>query len=125
MPSYLLTRQPAKIVALQEDIQPAQYLLETEVCMIGRAEICQIQIPQETISRIQAVVEYDETRGFVLHDSNSANGTYVNGQRIREPYPLADGDEIGLSKTTALLRFETAAFDQGNSDTTWRKPSPH
>lgn len=115
MQFHLSTRQPAKIVALQEDIQPPQYLLETDVCMIGRADICQIQIPQETISRIQAVIEYDEQRGFVLHDSNSANGTYVNGQRICEPYLLSDGDEIGLSTAATLLRFETASNDRENA----------
>jgi pSer/pThr/pTyr-binding forkhead associated (FHA) protein len=118
MLSPLSVRQPAKIVALQEDIQPTQYLLETDVCMIGRAEICQIRIPQETISRIQAVIEYDEHRGFVLHDSNSANGTYVNGQHIYEPYLLAHGDEIGLSTATALLRFEITSTDQGTPRTT-------
>lgn len=106
MRSLLLPLRPARLVALSENIQPAQFLLETDVCMMGRADTCQIQISQETISRIHAVIEYDPQRGYVLHDSNSANGTYLNGQRLHEPCILKNQDEIGLSTAAALLRFE-------------------
>jgi pSer/pThr/pTyr-binding forkhead associated (FHA) protein len=98
--------RPARIVALQEGIQPVQYQLGSDICVIGRADICQIVIPNKIVSRIQAVVEQDQHGDYVLRDNNSANGTYVNGHRLRESYVLRDRDEIGLGAAAALLRFE-------------------
>ncbi|HXW00767.1 MAG TPA: winged helix-turn-helix domain-containing protein, partial [Anaerolineae bacterium] len=42
---------------------------------------------------------------YLLSDNHSANGTFVNGRRIREPYVLQDEDQIGLSKPAPLLFF--------------------
>jgi pSer/pThr/pTyr-binding forkhead associated (FHA) protein len=108
MQSCLSPHQPARIVALREDIQPARHLLKTAICMIGRAETCQIQVLLATISRIHAVIKYDRHQGYLLYDNHSSNGVYVNGQRIHEPYRLQAGDEIGLSTPTPQLRFEIA-----------------
>ena len=73
--------------------------------MIGRADICQIIIPDKRISRLHAIIER-EGENYILRDSNSVNGTYVNGQRIRMPTVLSHQDEIGFSEEERLLRFE-------------------
>jgi pSer/pThr/pTyr-binding forkhead associated (FHA) protein len=104
------TNRPAKIVALHAEVRPAQYRLESDICVLGRADVCQIVIPNKIVSRIQAVIERDESGNHILRDSNSANGTYVNGQRLRKTHLLKDRDEIGLGGATALLRFEVAAL---------------
>jgi pSer/pThr/pTyr-binding forkhead associated (FHA) protein len=93
-------------VALHQEITPSQFLLEDKLCLIGRSEMCQIVIPNHIVSRLQAVIKPDESGHYMLYDSNSANGTFVNGQRIQVPYALQDQDEIGLGAVTALLRFE-------------------
>jgi hypothetical protein len=45
---------------------------------------------------------------FVLYDTNSTSGTFVNGYRIHEAHLLKNRDLSGLSAATAVLRFEDA-----------------
>jgi pSer/pThr/pTyr-binding forkhead associated (FHA) protein len=108
--SHTPVNHVAKLVALQAGVQPAQYRLGADICVIGRADVCQIVVPHKIVSRIQAIVERDESGDYVLRDNHSANGTYVNGRRICEHHVLRDRDEIGLGAATPLLRFEATAL---------------
>jgi hypothetical protein len=58
---------------------------------------CQAQ-PTLRLSGCQALICYQHGR-FVISDQNSANGTVVNGNRLKpdEPCPLADGDKLSLA----------------------------
>jgi DNA-binding response OmpR family regulator len=67
--------------------------------------MCHIVVSLNTVSRLHAKIERDGPR-YVLSDANSANGTFVNGRRIREPHLLEDDDRVGLGTETALLHFE-------------------
>ena len=63
-----------------------------------------------TVSRVHAVLEYNETKGFSITDKGSANGTSLNGQRLsaNAPEPVRDGDEVilgDLAKKGIKLRF--------------------
>jgi hypothetical protein len=60
---------------------------------IGRSRESDIVLEDEAVSRVHAVVTCDEDGRYRIHDQNSANGTYVNGERITE-YVIEDGDEI-------------------------------
>lgn len=100
-----MSTHPPRIVALHEDVQPTTYLIETDVCTIGRSPMCHIVVSRNTVSRLHAKIERDGPR-YVLSDANSANGTFVNGRRIREPHLLEDKDRVGLSTEIAFLRFE-------------------
>jgi pSer/pThr/pTyr-binding forkhead associated (FHA) protein len=60
---------------------------------IGRSSESDIALEDEAVSRVHAVVLRDEDGTYRICDRNSANGTYVNSQRISE-YVLEDGDEI-------------------------------
>jgi pSer/pThr/pTyr-binding forkhead associated (FHA) protein len=84
--------QLAKLIALREDIKPVEKIIESDVCTIGRSPTCQVVIPDKIVSRLHARIELDEGRRYILHDTNSANGTFINGQRIRDPHLLRDGD---------------------------------
>lgn len=97
--------EPPTLLALYEGIQPAEYTIVSDICTIGRSSMCQIVIPLNTVSRLHAKIEQDGPR-YVLYDTNSANGTFVNSLRIREPHLLEDQDVIGLSTFMTLLRFE-------------------
>jgi pSer/pThr/pTyr-binding forkhead associated (FHA) protein len=92
--------------------------------LIGRAEGCDVRFPSDrehlTIARFHCLLEVEPT-GVWLWDFNNANGTCVNGQRIRpgeRPPPAAreadlpgcalkDGDEVRLGD--AVLRVQIAA----------------
>jgi pSer/pThr/pTyr-binding forkhead associated (FHA) protein len=97
--------QFAKIFSLQENTHPPEFVLEADVCAIGRSVTCDIVIAErQTVSRLHAKIEREGPR-YVLRDANSANGTFINGSRIHEPHLLGDDDAIGLGTPTALLRF--------------------
>lgn len=64
---------------------------------LGRAQDCDIVLPERQISRYHARIEQDDS-GYLLRDLGSKNGTYVNGEAVRgQPYRLRDGDEIELA----------------------------
>jgi hypothetical protein len=94
----------ARFLGLHEDVQPAEYTLEIDVCTIGRSPACQIIVARNTVSRLHVKIEREGHR-YILRDAGSANGTYINSHRIHEPYLLKHRDLIGLGETTAVLRF--------------------
>lgn len=68
---------------------------------IGRAPNCELPLEQPRASRHHAEL-FGEGGRFTLIDAGSANGTFVNGQRIQR-CALVLGDEITIG--TATLRF--------------------
>jgi hypothetical protein len=91
----------------EEVIQPAKFYLVNDVSTLGRSPQCDIVVESKAVSRLHAKVERDGLR-YLLYDTHSANGTFVNGRRLREPYVLQDNDQIGLSKPAPLLFFVDA-----------------
>ncbi len=70
--------------------------------MIGRRQ-GQVRLADPTVSDPHAKVTLEDGH-FVLWDFGSANGTYVNGRRIREATPLKEGDEIRFGNTVVVLK---------------------
>lgn len=101
---------PSMLMALpgkEEVIQPAKFYLMNDVSTIGRSSQCDIVVESKAVSRLHAKIERDGLR-YLLYDVHSANGTFVNGRRLREPHVLQDEDQIGLSKPSPLLLFVDA-----------------
>jgi pSer/pThr/pTyr-binding forkhead associated (FHA) protein len=94
----------ARLIQLEAG-QPASYLLEVEICTIGRSPLCQLFIPHPIVSRLHAKVERYGSQ-YLLSDVGSANGTFLNGRRLDKPHLLLDGDLIGLGSAAPILRFE-------------------
>ncbi len=61
---------------------------------IGRAEDCLIQSRSSRVSRRHAVVRVSADGQAVVEDQTSRNGTFVDGQRIHQPWPLRDNDLV-------------------------------
>ncbi|MEP7291706.1 MAG: FHA domain-containing protein [Chloroflexota bacterium] len=91
-------------------------LPEGGTASIGRLESNNICIKEQHVSRQHATIEYRDGV-FVITDLGSANGVYVNDQRLSEPYPLLAGDTIRLY--VPLLRFE--ALDEKRQRTATEK----
>jgi diguanylate cyclase (GGDEF)-like protein len=70
---------------------------------IGRSAKCDLFIDQESISRHHARISYEGT-GYVIHDLNSTNGTFVNDAQVKESR-LRDGDQIQIGRS--ILKFMT------------------
>jgi pSer/pThr/pTyr-binding forkhead associated (FHA) protein len=62
---------------------------------IGRAGDNDIVITSKRVSREHACIR-KEGRKWMLADCNSANGTFLNGDRVLAPVELRDGDQISI-----------------------------
>jgi DNA-binding response OmpR family regulator len=91
----------------EEIVQPAKFYLMNDVSTIGRSPQCDVVVESKIVSRLHARVERNGPR-YLLYDNHSANGTFVNGRRLREPHVLQDEDQIGLSRPTPVLFFADA-----------------
>lgn len=81
------------------------------VVRIGRAADCDIRFDgtvDRTVSSHHAEIRFDAQGGYVLVDTNSSNGTLVNGQRVMQQ-PLRQGDVVFVGgQSGPQLRFEVA-----------------
>ncbi|MBC7798543.1 MAG: PrsW family intramembrane metalloprotease [Pyrinomonadaceae bacterium] len=79
---------------------------------IGREEISDLRfdLNERLVSKKHAVIRF-ETDGFYLVDSNSTNGTFVNGIRISR-VKLNSGDivQFGDKGSQALVKIENSDF---------------
>lgn len=81
--------------------------LKPGLTMIGRSSDNGFPLSKDKeASRRHALIVYEASK-FVLQDQNSLNGTFVNDQLIKEPYPLQDGDIILIGVST--LKFQESA----------------
>ena len=69
---------------------------------IGRSNDSGICIPSDEISRHHARLQVVPA-GVVVEDMGSANGTFVNNQRVHAPTLLKGGDELRLDTVRFLL----------------------
>jgi pSer/pThr/pTyr-binding forkhead associated (FHA) protein len=83
------------------------YSLTKNQMQIGRASRNQqwdIDLIDRSVSRPHAeLVQKDNN--WVLTDLNSANGTTVNGEAIKEPRILNDSDIVGFGETILIFRM--------------------
>lgn len=79
-------------------------VLDREVTTLGRSDSCVVAIPTPTVSRLHAHIELQHDR-YMIFDAGSANGTFVNGERITASRRLTTGDEIRLGTADVTLQF--------------------
>jgi pSer/pThr/pTyr-binding forkhead associated (FHA) protein len=79
----------------------ARFLITHEGATIGRSSSSGVFLDDVTVSRAHAVVEKKSTT-FVLRDSGSLNGTYVNNESVSE-ISLKTGDQIQIGKFHLLF----------------------
>jgi pSer/pThr/pTyr-binding forkhead associated (FHA) protein len=84
-------------------------LLEGATASIGRSGDNDICIPERHVSRQHAVIIYRDGV-FMINDLDSANGTFVNDQKIEEAFPLFSGDKIRLY--VPVLNFSAAVTEE-------------
>jgi DNA-binding winged helix-turn-helix (wHTH) protein len=79
--------------------------------VLGREPDAVAWMDSPTVSRRHACIRVS-AEGAVLEDLGSHNGTYVRGERVTEPVPLRDGDEIRLGSVVVTLRIGQAGETQ-------------
>jgi adenylate cyclase len=65
-------------------------------CRIGRHPHNTIALPNESVSRAHAMVQFTDAGACYLYDLDSRNGTFVNGRRVSAPTVLRHGDRITI-----------------------------
>jgi pSer/pThr/pTyr-binding forkhead associated (FHA) protein len=80
-----------------------------EIVRLGKRPTNDLVISHQTLSASHAVVVFRDG-GFWLTDLGSANGTFVNGMKVRfgEPRRLAEGDRVKLGAVALTVRFSSA-----------------
>ncbi len=71
--------------------------------LLGRGPLADLELKDPAVSRRHALVSWAEERCFVS-DLQSGNGTYVNGERVRDPVQLGEGDEVRVGSTCLEFR---------------------
>ena len=81
-----------------------RYDVDKPTVTVGRQRTNNIVIDDPTVSRQHATIKL-EGEQFVLYDLGSANGTFVDGERVREPVPLHDGSIVKFGELEFSLKL--------------------
>ncbi len=87
--------------------EPDNFLIDRDEITIGRAGDSHILLPnQDTLaSRHHALLRHEGDR-YIIYDQRSANGVFVNGQKLvgDTGYELVDGDHISIGNHELIFR---------------------
>lgn len=93
---------------------------------IGRSRSCDIVLPDNTASRDHAVLMRREA-GWLVTDTNSKAGTFVNGTKAAPTLSVMPGDVIAMGSTALMLKRVTESdIKKKNKLMEWNRslPSP-
>jgi len=97
-----------RITSSLHELAGREFALPPRMVRVGRSESADVTIPVQTISRLHASVQPFQGNSYFLSDLDSANGTFVNGVRIKDA-PLRDGDEVRFGDVVFRFCLATAA----------------
>ena len=75
----------------------SRFVLEQDLVTAGRHPESDIFLDDVTVSRRHAEVARSGD-GYVVRDTGSLNGTYLNRERIERDMPLTNGDELQVGR---------------------------
>lgn len=101
-------REAALLLWIEDDEIKGQWTLDQPVTTIGRWHDNDVVVDDRWVSRYHARVLRQGDR-CVVQDLGSKNGTFVNGQRIAERAPLADGDQVQVTPLITLTFVDYAS----------------
>ena len=93
--------EKAMILIARGPNKGSRFLITADGVSIGRSSQSSIFLDDITVSRTHATIVKKE-KSFVLKDSGSLNGTYINNNSIDE-HTLISGDEFQIGKFHLLF----------------------
>ena len=94
-------------LVLVTDRRKAAPLDPAQPLTIGKASANRLCLASlEGVSEHHAVVRFSRSQGWLVCDWQSSDGTFLEGQRVRQCRRLDDGDEIRLGLNGPVLVFE-------------------
>ncbi|HHS14123.1 MAG TPA: FHA domain-containing protein [bacterium] len=94
----------ARLLIIKSDILDEDVVLGDQVLVLGRDEEADVNLDDKRASRKHCEVRSDGSE-FIIRDLGSANGTFVNGQKVSEQ-PLKNGDRIQIGSTVLEFRMD-------------------
>lgn len=70
---------------------------------IGRSNACDVVLEFETVSKFHAVLT-KQKKGWVITDTHSKTGTYVNNKKISEPTVIKNGDVVTFGRVSLAFK---------------------
>ena len=120
------TPPPAARLVLATDRRRVAPLEAAQPLTIGRAAGNRLCLASaQGVSDHHAVVRYSRSQGWVVCDWQSQDGTWLEGQRVRQCRPLDDGDEIRLGRGGPVLVFELVRSPGTSRPESLRSVPPH
>jgi len=101
--THLSQRFAMLLVVQGAEVDLGTQVLCDEPVTIGRDSEIELPLRDGSISRRHCRVEHTSEGAYILKDLGSTNGTRLNGLRVHQPMPLADGDKIFLGST--IVKF--------------------
>src|SRR5262249_55375754 len=81
----------------ESDPQPRIAEFAKDEVSIGRVTGNDLVLPNTTVSSHHARI-YRSNGSWMLADQESTNGTFLNGERVKEPAALSSGDKIAVGE---------------------------
>ena len=102
------SRKPAtaELTVFTPHLSPERHELPRGLVTIGRSEECTIPVRDRYLSRRHAELMLDGRDRWVVRDCGSANGTYVNGERVESDVALHSGDRIRVGDTEMVFHLD-------------------
>jgi chromosome segregation ATPase len=92
-------------------------VLDCDASTIGRARGCDLCLQASDVSTLHCIL-YRGARGYFIRDCHSRTGTRVNGEVVREPTQLVEGDilQVGPFSFEVHLPRQTPTPDAAPAD---------
>ena len=99
---------PITIEVYQGDTLVKTEKLTQETIKIGKISSANINLEDESVSRLHAQVEVSPENQVTIVDLNSTKGTFVNGARLgaNKPQKLTSGDEVKIGDVRLVVTFD-------------------
>lgn len=98
------------LVMFRSDGERRSFSVSGDMTVIGRREDCDLRIPLGDVSRkhCRLIKDVDSLR---MEDLGSSNGTFHNGQRVREA-TLQPGDSIQVGPVVFVVQIDGTPTDE-------------
>jgi hypothetical protein len=83
--------------------------------VLGRSTTADVRLTDREVSRKHSQIDLAGDK-FVLSDLGSSNGTFLNGERILEPTPLEEGDEVMIGTSKMEFRLTRGGLRPKNAE---------
>ena len=111
-----------RLVMFRDSGERRDFPLQGGITVIGRGQDCQIRIPLAEISRQHASVTVIDAKIYAK-DMGSANGTYVNNNRLAE-MELSPGDHLIIGPVVFTVQVDGKPSEIRPVKTKLRKQNP-